>query len=119
VTIATMSANGTLQTLLAGLNPGDALTPQQIEQLGKDPNNLPLFTVYNVSNSNGSDTTAAPLVINFPPLSPGLPQTPPSIAVAATNATGTDATGFIPDALASYIGMGLLPVHVLPFGAFA
>jgi hypothetical protein len=105
VTIATNGTNGTLVMLISGLKPGENLTAQQLEQLGKDPNNLPLVIVYNVSNENGSDTSTAQLQITFPPLSPALPSVPPSVTVPATNATGKDATGYLPDELATYIGM--------------
>jgi hypothetical protein len=107
VTIATNDSNGNAVPLIPGLKPGDTLTPQQLEQLGKDPNNLPLQIVYNVSNENGSDTTVAPLDITFPPLSPALPQLPATVTVPASNTTGADATGLVPDALASYIGMSV------------
>jgi hypothetical protein len=105
VTIATNDSNGNAVPLIPGLKPGDTLTPQQLEQLGKDPNNLPLQIVYNVSNENGSDTTVAPLDISFPPLSPALPQPPPSVTMPASTDTGADATGYLPDELADYIGM--------------
>jgi hypothetical protein len=105
VTIAKNGTDGNPVSLIPGLKPGENLTPQQIEELGKDPNNLPLVIVYNVTNSNGSDTSTAQLEITFPPLSPALPQLPPTISVPASNATGKDATGYVPGELATYIGM--------------
>jgi hypothetical protein len=105
VTIAKNGTNGTLETLIPGLKPGDNLTSQQLEELGKDPNNLPLVIVYNVTNTNGSDTSTALLEITFPPLSPALPLVPSTVSVPASNATGKDATGYVPDELANYIGM--------------
>jgi hypothetical protein len=108
VTIAKNGTNGTLEPLIPGLKPGDNLTAQQLEELGKDPNNLPLVIVYNVTNTNGSDTSTASLEITFPPLSPALPDLPPSVSVLASNATGKDATGYVPDELANYIGMAAL-----------
>jgi hypothetical protein len=115
VTIAKNGTDGTLQPLIPGLKPGDTLTKEQIEELGKDPNNLPLVMIYNVSNSNGSDTSTGPLDIAFPPLSPALPQLPPTIYVSASNGTGKDATGYLPDELANYIGMSIFGCWVTPW----
>jgi hypothetical protein len=114
VTIAKNGTNGTLEPLIPGLKPGDSLTPQQLEELGKDPNNLPLVIVYNVSNENGSDTSTGSLEITFPPLSPALSQLQPTVYLSALNGTGRDATGYVPDELAIYSSMFIISGAVVP-----
>jgi hypothetical protein len=105
VTIAKNGTDGNPVPLIPGLKPGDSLTPQQLEELGKDPNNLPLVIVYNVTNTNGSDTSMGSLYITFPPLSPALPQLQPTVTLPTSTGADKDATGYVPDDLANYIGM--------------
>lgn len=97
--------SGVLVPLLPGLQPGDVLTPEQLKNLTSDPNNQPLVVVYNVSNSNGSDTSVAPLTITNPPLSPALDPLPLTIKKPADNASGANMTGYVPADIANYTGM--------------
>jgi hypothetical protein len=97
--------SGTLVPVLPGLNPGDTLTPEQIRNITSDPNNQPLVVVYNVSNEAGSNVTTAPITIAHSPLDPALPELPATVTKMQTNASGSDATGFVPTEIANYLSM--------------
>lgn len=97
--------SGVLTPLLPGLKPGDTLTPEQIKNLTADPNNLPLVIVYTVNNTQGNDTTVAPLTIVNPPLGPTLPSLPATITKQADSGAGANMTGYLPPEIANYTSM--------------